>query len=55
MAKVRTKAQEEEDERAIAILHAKYASKRKNPYHVGENIQRSRVRKIKNGLKCFRD
>ena len=55
MAKLRTKAQQEKDERDTAILHAKYASKRKNPYHVGINIPRSRIRNIKNGLKCFRN
>ena len=54
MAKLRTKKQQEEDERQSAILHAKYASKRRNPHHVGINIPRSRIRNIKNGLKCFR-
>lgn len=54
MAKLRTKKQQEEDERESAIMHAKYASRRMNPYHVGENIPRSRIREIKNGLKCFR-
>ena len=54
MAKLRTKAQEEKDERATAILQAKYGSKRTNKYHTAINEPRSRIRNIPKGLKCFR-
>jgi len=35
-------------------MKRKTSKRRKNPYHVENNVPRTRVRKIKNGLKCFR-
>ena len=52
MKRLTKKEQEEED---IAVLQARHGSRRTNKYHVGINIPRSRIRNIKNGLKCFRN